>query len=50
MNPAYCGNNRSIMFEELIYPFDKDVIQRIELNATIEERTTAADYAELVVA
>ncbi|HFK1791374.1 hypothetical protein ACWOMK_02250 [Bacillus thuringiensis] len=42
-------HNRSIIMEELIYPFDEDVIKRIEANANTGKRTAAADYAELVV-
>ncbi|OOR57507.1 hypothetical protein BGP34_13585 [Bacillus mycoides] len=49
MQHASWNHNRSIIMEELIFPFDEDVIMRIKSNTTIKKRTAAADYAELVV-
>ncbi|WP_367899820.1 hypothetical protein [Bacillus pseudomycoides] len=49
MKHASWDHNRSVIMKELIYPFDEDVIQRIESNTTTKKRTAAVDYAELVV-
>ncbi|WP_041488940.1 hypothetical protein [Bacillus pseudomycoides] len=49
IKPAYWDHDSSIMIEELIYPFDENVIQCVESNTTKTRKTRTIDYAELVV-